>query len=706
MGNVEVIESDGSLQHVGSAKSRRKTLRVAAYCRVSTDLEDQKYSYASQVSYYKSLIEKKKGWSFAGIYADEGISGTMTAKRQSFLQMIDACMDGRIDLIITKSISRFARNTLDVLQYVRKLRDRGVAVYFEEENINTLSMEGEMLLTVLSSVYQQEVENISSHVKKGLQMKMSRGEMVGFHGCMGYDLDKKNKAIVVNAKEAEVVKYIFQRYIEGIGTSMIAHEVERLGWKTKYGRSKWSPSAIRRILTNEKYTGDLLMGKSFTVDPISHRRLSNKGEQRKYLVHDHHPAIIERRIFDKAQEIREKRAEHGHRPKTIGYRMSAPKEYVFSGMIECVFCGSTYTRRIAHAHTPYQKIQWGCMQKALKGKESCPHSKVVDEAAIEKAFVESYAIICRNNEKVIEELAGYVQEYLAGNDIAAKIDKIKKELDTMRGRRDRLIDMRVDDMIGELEYKAKYHQLSEDIANLERDFYQGNKILAQSKDGVKQRMEEIRKVLDNPKDFGEFNPEVFEAVIERVIIGEIKNDGTVDPYKITFIYKTGLRDEKDGTEFKKVRRSKKGQQDSGSGVSSVETISNNLSQIHSNEVGGLSQNQSGDILGIIASFAVPRFANATSLANTAKVQSDLAALDAAITMYEIEKGEAPKEIKDLSAYVMDLDKLKPPKGTCHLKDGKTVVVDDTSYSIKPTGTSPNTQIRAVCEEHTAGDFGK
>ena len=477
MKKVEVIQADASLLNAGSIKGGKKKLHVAAYCRVSTDMEDQKYSYASQVDYYKNMIASKKGWELAGVYADEGISGTMTAKRQNFVRMIDDCMDGKIDAIVTKSISRFARNTLDVLRHVRQLRDMGIAVFFEEENINTLSMEGEMLLTVLSSVYQQEVENISSHVKKGLQMKMSRGELVGFHGCLGYDVDRESKTLVVNPKEAEIVKYIFQRYVEGVGTSMISHELEKLGWKTKKGSTKWAPAVLRGILKNEKYTGDLLMGKSFTVDPISHRRLPNKGEANRYLVQDHHPAIIPRTVFDKAQEIRESRGKNGYRRTTVGYRKSVPKEYVFSGMIECAFCHSIFTRRISHSHTPYEKIQWGCMKKTLSGKESCPHSKAVDEDAIKKAFVESYSIICRNNEKVVDELMGYVQEFFESHDLAAKVANLQKELEKMRRKRDRLINMRMDDLIGEIEYKSKYHEVCDKVAELEKAVYKANKVL-------------------------------------------------------------------------------------------------------------------------------------------------------------------------------------------------------------------------------------
>ena len=185
-------------------------------------------------------------------------------------------------MIIVKSISRFARNTVDTLQYVRALKEKGVAVMFEEENINTLTMDGELLLTILSSVAQQEVQNISEHVKLGLSMKMQRGEMVGFNGCLGYDYHKEDKTITINEKEAEAVRYIFNRYVEGAGGKVIARELKNLGYKTKRGDSNFSEHGVIGIIKNEKYKGDLLMGKTFTVDPITKRRLDNMGEADQY----------------------------------------------------------------------------------------------------------------------------------------------------------------------------------------------------------------------------------------------------------------------------------------------------------------------------------------------------------------------------------------------------------------------------------------
>ena len=204
-----------------SVRKRIERLRVAAYCRVSTDDEDQIKSYNSMVTYYTDLIQNNKEWVFVGVYADKAITGTKVDKRDEFQRLIQDCMDGKIDLIIAKSIPRFARNTLDTLKYVRMLKERNIAVYFEVEKINTLK-DGEFLMTILSSVAQQEVENTSAYVKKGLKMKMKRGELVGFQGCMGYDYDVATKSISINEEGAKVVRYIFERYVAGAGSTMIA----------------------------------------------------------------------------------------------------------------------------------------------------------------------------------------------------------------------------------------------------------------------------------------------------------------------------------------------------------------------------------------------------------------------------------------------------------------------------------------------------
>ena len=554
MKDVEVIKAKNIL----SSRLRTKTmklLRVAAYCRVSTDSEDQLNSYKSQVEYYTGLIKGNPEWDMAGIYADEAITGTQITKRESFLRMINDCMDGNIDMVVTKSISRFARNTLDTLKYVRMLKEKGIAVFFEEENINTLTMDGELLLVILSSVAQQEVENISDHVKKGLKMKMRRGELVGFQGCLGYDYHAADKSLTINEEEAEIVKYIFRRYIEGAGGSMIARELENLGYKTKRGSTKWPESTVLGIIKNEKYKGDVLLGKSFTLDPISKRRLINFGEEDQFYVRDHHEPIISEEEFEKAQEILKRRSAP-RRSELGGKREKFSRKYSFSCMMECGFCGSTLSRRSWHSGSKYNKITWQCVTSTKKGKKYCPDSKGIAEETIEKAFIESYRLLCSNNNDVLDEFLCRTEDALSVNNVSKEIAKVQKELTSLNAKRAKLVEMHLEDLVDKDTYEQKFLDLTSQIEQSQKRLEELENASATEKT-MRTRIAEFRKTLDHNKVLETFDRYVFESIVEKVIIGGYNEDGTKDPYMITFIYKTGFKNSVDGADFKPPRKNSK-----------------------------------------------------------------------------------------------------------------------------------------------------
>ncbi|WP_242948525.1 recombinase family protein [Blautia sp. Marseille-P3201T] len=257
-------------------------------------------------------------------------------------------MSGMIDIVMTKSISRFSRNLVDTLQYVRMLKERGVTIIFEKENINTSTMESEMQLA------QNEVESLSQNVKMGVKMKMRRGEMMGFNGCLGYDYHPENKSITVNEAEAETVRYIFDRYIEGYGAYTIAKELTALGKVNKKGQIKWTDSGVRGIIKNEKYKGDLLQGKTYTVDPISKRRLDNRGEEDRFYIKDHHEAIVSKEIWDRAQEICQGRYKKNANV-VDGTRTKFTRKFALSSMCQCGFCGTNLTRRSHNQDTHHMK---------------------------------------------------------------------------------------------------------------------------------------------------------------------------------------------------------------------------------------------------------------------------------------------------------------------------------------------------------------
>ncbi|MDO4554656.1 MAG: recombinase family protein [Lachnospiraceae bacterium] len=535
---VEIIKAHDPFD--SSSKGRKiERLRVAAYCRVSTDDEDQIKSYNSMVKYYTDLIKNNKEWIFAGVFADKAITGTKTDKRDDFNRLIQECMAGNIDMVLAKSIPRFARNTLDTLKFVRMLKERGIAVYFEVEKINTMK-DGEFLMTILSSVAQQEVENTSAYVKKGLKMKMKRGELVGFQGCLGYDYDITTKSISVNEEGAKVVRYIFDRYVAGAGSTMIARELNEQGHLTIKG-NPWVSSSVMGIINNEKYKGDILLGKTFTVDPISKRRLENLGEEDRFYIHDHHEPIISEETFARAQEIRHRR--NGNRKSaTYGKREKYSRQYAFSCMLECGFCGASLSRRRWHSSSKYKKTIWQCVKSTKEGKRFCPDSKGIPEQVIEEAFIESYRMLCVDNKDVLDEFIKRIERTLNESSLEDKITKEQKSVDNIQAKRKMLLEKYLNGIVAQDIYEetdvGMERKLSDAKARL--------KMLQEQvvdENSLQRRLADFKKALAKNEVLEEFDRGIFESIIEKIIVGGIDEDGNKDPYRITFIYKTGFKNE-------------------------------------------------------------------------------------------------------------------------------------------------------------------
>lgn len=535
---VELIKANDSFD--GSARRRIERLRVAAYCRVSTDDEDQIKSYNSMVTHYTELIQNNKEWIFSGIYADKAITGTKIDKRDEFQRLIQDCMDGKIDMVIAKSLPRFARNTLDTLKYVRLLKERNIAVYFEVEKINTLK-DGEFLMTILSSVAQQEVENTSAYVKKGLKMKMKRGELVGFQGCLGYDYDVETKTISINEEGAVLVRYIFDRYVAGAGSTMIARELNEQGHLTIRGNS-WTSSSVMGIINNEKYKGDILLGKTFTVDPISKRRLDNLGEEDRYYIHNHHEPIITEEQFERAQEMRNRR--NGNRKHNVapGKREKFSRQFAFSCMIECGFCGSNLSRRSWHSNSKYKKTMWQCVKSTKEGKRFCPDSKGIPEQVIEDAFIESYRMLCNDNKDVLEEFLKRTEKALGENSIEDQLHKLQKNMEKVSSKRKKLLDNYLKGIIEQDIYEETDVELKTELTNVRAklEYLQQQ---SDEKNSLQRRISDFKKALSHNEVLEEFDRGIFESIVEKVIVGGLDEDGNKDPYKITFIYKTGFKNE-------------------------------------------------------------------------------------------------------------------------------------------------------------------
>ena len=362
-------------------------LKVAAYCRVSTDSEEQESSYDAQRTHYYALIQNNPDWAFAGIYADEGISGTQAKKRPQFLKMIDACLEHKIDLVITKSISRFSRNTLDCLQYVRLLKEQNIAVFFEKENINTLDIKGEILITIMASIAQQESASISQNVAMGIRYKMQRGiGRINYTRFMGYTKDYRNGPLRIVPEEADIVRRIFREYLDGFTPAMIAKHLQAEQIPAPSGGEIWHPSTVFSMLKNEKYCGDFLMQKTFTEDFLTKKIRKNTGQLPQYYVENHHPPIIPKEVFLQVQGEMLRRSVQKNDPT----KLRCSSTISLCGRIICGRCGKTlkrYTR-------PEQNLtDWRCHNRAYpvktnhQARKSACGCRFVSEAEVQNAVI-------------------------------------------------------------------------------------------------------------------------------------------------------------------------------------------------------------------------------------------------------------------------------------------------------------------------------
>jgi len=352
---------------LGTLPKLAKRVRVAAYARVSDGKEAMLKSLSAQVSYYKKLISENHMWVFAGIYSDEALTGTKDSRKE-FQQLLQDCRAGHIDMVITKSISRFARNTVTLLETVRELKAINVDVFFEEQNIHSISGEGEMILSFLASFAQEESRSVSENMKWRIQKDFNEGLIWGGKSCLGYKLE--NKKLTINPDEAEFVRLIFQLYIEGNGADTIGKVLDRKGVKPKYA-SKWSRSTIMQIIANYNYTGNLILQKTFRDNHLTKRKVINTGELDRYIVKNNHEAIISHELFAEAQRVRKEKRERLVSP-------SIQKHYPFKGMMRCGICGRAYVRKT----TPSKHI-WKCSLSVTKGKEVCASKQVPNSQIIE-----------------------------------------------------------------------------------------------------------------------------------------------------------------------------------------------------------------------------------------------------------------------------------------------------------------------------------
>ncbi len=389
--NITVIPATID-RHTGIIAGHTHRRRVAGYARVSTDSEEQLTSYEAQVDYYTHYIQSNPDWQFVKVYTDEGISAVNTKKRDGFNSMITDALDGKIDLIVTKSVSRFARNTVDSLTTVRRLKEVGCEVYFQKENIFTLDSKGELLITIMSSLAQEESRSISENVTWGQRKRFADGKVsLPYRQFLGYRKGADGLPEIV-PEEAEIVKRIYRTFMQGKTPSAIARMLTADGIPTPGGKVKWQASTVESILQNEKYRGDARLQKKFTVDFLQKKMKVNEGEVPQYYVENSHPAIIEPEEWDLVQ------AEFTRR-KELGGRYSSTS--IFSSMIFCGDCGAMYGSKVWHSTDKYRRVVWQCNDK-FKGEHRCTTPHLYEED-IKKMFLRAFSKLMGTRERILQD---------------------------------------------------------------------------------------------------------------------------------------------------------------------------------------------------------------------------------------------------------------------------------------------------------------
>ena len=489
---VSVIEPQKSIL-VDKEKYHQK--RVAAYCRVSTDSEEQLTSYQNQMRVYTEMIAANKEWEFAGLYADEGISGTRADKRPEFQRMIRDCQNGRIDYIITKSVSRFARNTVECLEYVRSLKAQGIGIFFEEQNIDTLKNESELYLVIYAGFAQSESESISKHITWTYRKKFEEGKVsFQYKNFLGYRKGADSQPEIV-PEEAAIVERIYEMFLAGQPIKMIAQTLQAEKIEIPGKNLSFSKNMIMNILRNEKYCGDCILQKTVTVDCISKTRKANQGEAPMYIVENNHPAIISREVFNRVQEeLIRRQALRAKSDKTSITATGKYSKYALTEVLQCAECGSRYRRVTWTAHGR-KKIVWRCISRLDYGTKHCKDSITVEEAALHGAVVRALNRFRAEDESTyLTLMKATIGEAIGINGGSEEIDLLTRRIDTLNKRMLDLVNETVaagkDVESSEDEFKGisdQIEQLNRRIAAIQESIHKDGSLQA--------RLEEIQSII-------------------------------------------------------------------------------------------------------------------------------------------------------------------------------------------------------------------
>jgi len=480
--------------------------RVAAYARVSTDSEEQQTSYEAQIDYYTKYIKEKEEWSFVKVFTDEGISATNTKKRDGFNDMIKRALNGEIDLIITKSVSRFARNTVDTLTTIRSLKEKGVEVFFEKENIYTLDSKGELLITIIGSLAQEESRSISENVTWGQRKRFADGKIsLPYKHFLGYEKGENGYPKIVE-KEARIVREIYDMfYFKGKTPTNIAKYLTEKNITTPAGKEVWQASTVESILTNEKYKGDALLQKTFTVDFLTKKKKVNEGEIQQYYIEGSHPAIISPEFFDLVQIELEKRK--GQKRSTAG---------VFASMIICGDCGNFYGSKVWHSNSKYKRTIWQCNRK-FKNKDKCttPH---FTEDQLKCEFIKMFNSTIENRDEIISTVEMAIKTISDTSKIDKKIsvlqDSLKHSAEQIRSWINENAHREMNQAVYETEYQERterYKKVEEEVSDLERE-----RALMQNK--YKEACNALNILKETNAPIEGFDENLFFGLIENITI--------------------------------------------------------------------------------------------------------------------------------------------------------------------------------------------
>lgn len=541
--NISVIPSQPEYDR--SIKVQFKALRVAAYCRVSTTLDQQESSYEAQVSYYTEKIQQNPNWKLAGIYADDGKSATNTKKRDDFNAMIEDCMAGKIDLVLTKSVSRFARNTVDSLQNIRKLKEKNIGIVFEKEGVNTLEGAGELLITILSSQAQEESRNLSENTRWGLIRRFEDGVVsVNHNKFLGYTKDEDGELVIV-PEEAEIVRRIFRLYLEGSSVLQITRALEADGVKTVTGKDKWSDSVVAKMLQNEKYMGDVLQQKTYTVDFLTKKRVKNQGIVPQYYIEDNHEAIIPKELFYRVQEERARRASL-HKPsaakKAKQEKSKYSSKYALSDILVCGECVHPYRRQTWSRNGQITPV-WRCESRLLSGTKNCRHSATLKEKALQEAIMTAVNSVVENREEFVgafrENVIRIIGSYTTKNistEYDEKIEKLQGQLLTL------IEENAKKDSINE-DFDAQYQKIAEEIRVLKMKKLKQVREKKLAAD-YGQRIDQMDFCLNRVScRVGEFDEDLIRRLISRI---KVLNESKIEiQFKSGIIMEQGVASEED-----------------------------------------------------------------------------------------------------------------------------------------------------------------